>query len=69
MKLSKVFIVLISLLFSTNAFASALTPHTAADSVYLFSYGNDGLRFAWSQDKTNWTPVGMGQAAGDQGKK
>jgi len=30
------------------------------DSVYLFSYGTNGLRFAWSQDKQNWTSIGNG---------
>lgn len=30
------------------------------DSVYLFAYGTNGLRFAWSLDKISWTPVGDG---------
>lgn len=30
------------------------------DSVYLFSYGTNGLRFAWSQDKQNWASIGNG---------
>lgn len=30
------------------------------DSVYLFAYGTNGLRFAWSQDKQNWTSIGNG---------
>jgi alpha-L-arabinofuranosidase len=30
------------------------------DSVYLFSYGTNGLRFAWSQDKQDWTSIGNG---------
>lgn len=30
------------------------------DSVYLFSYGTNGLRFAWSQDKQNWKVIGNG---------
>lgn len=32
------------------------------DSVYLFSYGTNGLRFAWSQDKQNWSSIGNGHA-------
>ena len=61
MKLSKLSIVLVFLLFSRNSFATEPTQHAAADSVYLFSYVNDGLRFAWSDDRNNWTPVGTGQ--------
>jgi alpha-L-arabinofuranosidase len=61
MKLSKLFIVLVFLLFSKNSFATEPRQHAAADSVYLFSYGTDGLRFAWSDDRNNWTPVGTGQ--------
>jgi hypothetical protein len=61
MKLSKLSIVLVFLLFSKNLFATEPTQHVAADSVYLFSYVNDGLRFAWSDDRNNWTPVGTGQ--------
>lgn len=30
------------------------------DSLYLFSYGTNGLRFAWSIDKQNWTAIGNG---------
>jgi len=30
------------------------------DSAYLFSYNANGLRFAWSRDQTNWTPIGNG---------
>jgi len=30
------------------------------DSVYLFSYGTNGLRFAWSRDKNEWTSIGDG---------
>jgi alpha-L-arabinofuranosidase len=30
------------------------------DSVYLFSYGTNGLRFAWSQNKVDWTTIGNG---------
>ena len=30
------------------------------DSVYLFSYGTNGLRFAWSRDKSEWTSIGNG---------
>lgn len=32
------------------------------DSVYLFSYGTNGLRFAWSQDKQNWSSIGNGHS-------
>lgn len=32
------------------------------DSVYLFSYGTNGLRFAWSQDKQNWVSIGNGHS-------
>lgn len=28
------------------------------DSAYLFAYNANGLRFAWSLDKQNWTPIG-----------
>jgi len=30
------------------------------DSVYLFSYGTNGLKFAWSRDKKEWTSIGNG---------
>jgi len=28
------------------------------DSAYLFAYNASGLRFAWSLDQQNWTPIG-----------
>lgn len=37
-------------------------PNNEPDSVYLFSYGTNGLRFAWSADKQNWTSIGNGHA-------
>jgi alpha-L-arabinofuranosidase len=30
------------------------------DSAYIFAYGENGLRFAWSIDKENWHPIGNG---------
>lgn len=30
------------------------------DSAYLFAYGENGLRFAWSIDNKNWNPIGNG---------
>ncbi|MBC7948546.1 MAG: carbohydrate binding domain-containing protein [Chitinophagaceae bacterium] len=32
------------------------------DSVYLFSYGTNGLRFAWSLDNVTWNSIGNGYA-------
>jgi alpha-L-arabinofuranosidase len=33
-------------------------PTNEPDSAYLFAYNANGLRFAWSLDKKNWTPIG-----------
>ena len=47
------------LLFSMSQQASAaMNRYDQPDSVYLFSYGVNGLRFAWSQDRQNWTRIG-----------
>ncbi|MGV3705495.1 MAG: alpha-L-arabinofuranosidase C-terminal domain-containing protein [Arcticibacter sp.] len=43
-----------------SAFANQARAHDQPDSVYLFSYGTNGLRFAWSQDKQHWTSIGNG---------
>jgi alpha-L-arabinofuranosidase len=40
-------------------FASPV-PSDEPDSVYLFTYNTNGLRFAWSTDQKNWTPIGAG---------
>src|SRR5690349_17060816 len=50
-----VLLILVSYGFSVDAMA-----YDQPDSVYLFSYGTNGLRFAWSQDKQNWTSIGNG---------
>jgi len=50
----------VAVLFLTiNAFGAG-KPSNEPDSVYLFSYSANGLRFAWSHDKENWTPIGNG---------
>ena len=43
-----------------NGFAIKHNYSDQPDSVYLFSYGTNGLRFAWSQDKQQWTSIGNG---------
>jgi alpha-L-arabinofuranosidase len=43
-----------------SAFSAPATRADQPDSVYLFSYGENGLRFAYSRDKQNWTPIGNG---------
>ncbi|RYE32421.1 MAG: alpha-L-arabinofuranosidase, partial [Sphingobacteriales bacterium] len=55
------FYFLMFLLLSKSSYSSESVKHASADSVYLFSYGTDGLQFAWSHDRVNWTPVGTGQ--------
>lgn len=54
------FYVLFAILFTATASLMAkenkLTDEP--DSAYLFAYNANGLRFAWSRDQTNWTPIG-----------
>lgn len=50
-----IFFFLLAYCFSNRALA-----YDQPDSVYLFSYGTNGLRFAWSQDKQNWSSIGNG---------
>lgn len=51
-------ITLAFLLFAGNAHADQIT--NEPDSAYLFSYNTNGLTYAWSLDKQNWTPIGKG---------
>ncbi len=53
-------LVCLGLILFQNGFGAARKPLNEPDSVYLFSYNANGLRFAWSTDKTNWTPIGDG---------
>ena len=48
------------LLMSTGLMAKENKLTDEPDSAYLFSYNANGLRFAWSRDQTNWTPIGNG---------
>ncbi|QXU42044.1 alpha-L-arabinofuranosidase C-terminal domain-containing protein [Pedobacter sp. D749] len=41
-----------------NVSAINKKPINEPDSAYLFAYNANGLRFAWSLDKKNWTPIG-----------
>ena len=50
----------IAALFSQRLFAADGIATNEPDSVYLFSYGANGLRFAWSSDKQEWTNIGNG---------
>lgn len=45
-------------LFFICALCSAMSSMAQADSVWLFTYAQKGLRMAWSEDRTNWNPVG-----------
>ncbi|WP_207535955.1 alpha-L-arabinofuranosidase C-terminal domain-containing protein [Desertivirga arenae] len=56
--LSLVFI--LATLCPGTSFAINKVGYDRPDSVYLFSYGTNGLRFAWSLDKQNWTRIGNG---------
>lgn len=51
-----------TLLLSQQVFATGNNTKDEPDSVYLFSYGTNGLRFAWSADKEAWTTIGNGYA-------
>jgi len=51
-------ITLAFLLFAGNAHADQIS--NEPDSAYLFSYNSNGLTYAWSLDKQNWTPIGKG---------
>ena len=53
-------IVMLVLLFQYQNLSAKFNRKNEPDSVYLFSYGNNGLSFAWSPDKKNWTPIGEG---------
>ena len=46
------------IILATNVFAIDKKPTNEPDSAYLFAYNANGLRFAWSLDKKNWTPIG-----------
>jgi hypothetical protein len=50
------------LLFCLAGIAKSAVPVAKdhPDSVYLFSYGTNGLRFAWSADQKNWQSVANG---------
>jgi alpha-L-arabinofuranosidase len=54
------FITFVCLLFTKNSFANNDRVINEPDSAYLFSYGTNGLRFAWSLDKEKWTSIGSG---------
>jgi alpha-L-arabinofuranosidase len=56
------FAITFALLFTLNGFANDSNDNNEPDSVFLFSYGTNGLRFAWSLDKEKWTAVGNGYA-------
>lgn len=61
--MTKKFTPLRSILFIFFAFGFASNSKAdQPDSVYLFSYGTNGLRFAWSQDRQHWTSIGNGHA-------
>ncbi|NCI45185.1 alpha-L-arabinofuranosidase C-terminal domain-containing protein [Sediminibacterium soli] len=51
-----------SLCLSLPVSAKKTGVYNEPDSVYLFSYGINGLRFAWSQDTHNWLSIGKGHA-------
>ncbi len=51
--MKKLFMLLLTSFATLTAAAS-----TAADSVWLFVYAQKGIRMAWSEDGTNWNPVG-----------
>lgn len=46
------------ILVAVNVSAINKKPINEPDSAYLFAYNANGLRFAWSLDKKNWTPIG-----------
>ncbi|WP_412467408.1 alpha-L-arabinofuranosidase C-terminal domain-containing protein [Pedobacter sp. KLB.chiD] len=43
---------------ATNVLAMNKKTANEPDSAYLFAYNVNGLCFAWSLDKQNWTPIG-----------
>ncbi|MFD2289122.1 alpha-L-arabinofuranosidase [Pedobacter petrophilus] len=53
-------ILLLSVFLSSSLWAKDNKLTDEPDSVYLFSYNGNGLRFAWSRDQTNWTTIGKG---------
>lgn len=60
--MQKIFILAfaISVLQAREVKGSANPLFNEPDSVYLFSYGSNGLCFAWSADKQNWKTIGNG---------
>ncbi len=56
MKQKQLFLYLFILLAMFIPKANANEP----DSTYLFAYGENGLRFAWSSDQKDWNSVGNG---------
>ncbi|MGB8194556.1 MAG: hypothetical protein WCF67_21670, partial [Chitinophagaceae bacterium] len=55
-------IMVVLFLFTHKGFAKDRSVTNEPDSAYLFSYGTNGLRFAWSLDKEKWTAIGNGYA-------
>lgn len=49
-------------ILTLQASASGIATNREPDLAYLFSYGTNGLRFAWSLDRQQWTSIGNGHA-------
>jgi alpha-L-arabinofuranosidase len=54
-------VILIALsIFTQRVSANGFAINGEPDSAYLFSYGTNGLRFAWSLNQQQWTSIGNG---------
>jgi len=54
----KFWLLITLILVAVNVLATNKKTTNEPDSAYLLAYNANGLRFAWSLDKQNWTPIG-----------